>query len=251
MTAKIRNIQRQFTQTHTSAYKNLLVSGCSFTWNNSEQHVCSWPYYLRDIVRFDQVFDCSQSGAGSNHIFNSTINEIETNPAIDNQNTLVLIMWSGLARTDMIATKDVTRARHHMSNYEFDSKFATLSIFNNATKNTHLDQLCRDYKKIVDSDAQIYESVLKIIALNAYLSHKGYEFLFASWKDPIPDLDRIGATTTKTVLSMLDSVPYLGDYADKKQLKEPDGHPSPDGYLEWTRNCLIPVLENKKIIHAL
>jgi hypothetical protein len=108
MTAKTRKLAKQFTTTYSTEFKNLLVSGCSYTFNNSENHICSWPYYLRDLAGFNEVYDCSQSGAGSNHIFNSIINEIETNININIQDTLVIIMWSGLTRTDVIAEQDIT-----------------------------------------------------------------------------------------------------------------------------------------------
>jgi hypothetical protein len=225
----------------------LLVSGCSFTWNNSEEHICSWPYYLRDIAGFDRVFDCSQSGAGSNHIFNSIINEIETNTEVSPEDTLIVIMWSGLTRTDVISTTDITKPWHFMSNYHFDDEFSTLSIFNNVTGNTPLDDLCRQYKRLVGFDAQIYESLLKIIALDAYLKQKDFKYVFLSWKDPDTDTEHINSSLVNIVDSLLDPVRYLDDYAKSNQLQETDGHPTPNGYLRWTREYLIPYLVDRAI----
>jgi hypothetical protein len=252
MVAKIRNIAKQFQSTHQTRFKNLLVSGCSYTWNNSEQHVCSWPYYLRDISGFDQVIDCSQSGAGSNHIFNSVVNEIETNPDINKHNTLVVVMWSGLTRTDVIAAQDITKPWHNMSNYNFDQKFATLSIFNHVVKNDPLSVLCQQYKRIIDTDAQIYESILKILALDCYLKEKGFYFVFTSWMDPSPELDRIDSPMTSKVFGLLSSlIPYLNEYAEQNNQKESCGHPTPDGYLSWTRQCLVPYLRSQNIMEPV
>jgi hypothetical protein len=248
MVAKIRNIDKQFQSTHQTRFKNLLVSGCSYTWNNSDQHICSWPYYLRDIGSFDQVIDCSQSGAGSNHIFNSVINEIETNSDLNKHNTLVVVMWSGLTRTDVIATQDITAPWHHMSNYNFDQRFATLSIFNHTAKNHPLSVLCQQYKRLIDTDAQIYESMLKILALECYLKEKEFDFIFTSWMDPVPELARIQSTLTNKVVGSLSPIPYLDEYAKQKNQKESDGHPTPDGYLGWTQQHLIPYLVSKNII---
>jgi hypothetical protein len=247
MTAKQRSLSKRFTQTYTTNYKKLLVSGCSFTWNNSEEHICSWPYYLRDIAGFDLVFDCSQSGAGSNHIFNSIINEIETNPEVSSADTLIVIMWSGLTRTDVISTTDITKPWHFMSNYHFNDEFSTLTIFNNANGKTLLDNLCRQYKQLVDPNAQIYESLLKIIALDAYLKQKDFEYIFVSWRDPNMDVDHINSPLVNTVNSLLDPVRYLGEYAETNQLQETCGHPTPTGYLGWTRECLIPYLIDRAI----
>jgi hypothetical protein len=244
MTAKIRKLDKQFATTHTTQFKNLLVSGCSFTYNNSDKHICSWPYYLRDLAGFDEVYDCSQSGAGSNHIFNSVINEIETNANINTQDTLVIVMWSGLTRTDVIAEKDITKSWHHMSNYHFDNQYATLSIFNHVSKSTPLDQLCQQYKKLISVDAQIYESVIKIIALKSYLDQKGFQSIITSWKDPQLELEHttIAPNMVDSALATLNNIKYLDSYA--VNLKETDGHPTPDAYLGWTREHLLPYLES-------
>lgn len=253
MTAKIRPLARQFSATNTTNFKNLLVSGCSFTYNNSENYVCSWPYYLRDLAGFGEVYDCSQSGAGSNHIFNSVINEIETNPAINNIDTLIIVMWSGLTRTDVIATEDITKNWHNMSNYKFNDQYATLSIFNDVDSSSLVDQLCRHYKKIVSPDAQIYESIIKIIALKMYLNSQGFKSIITSWKDPELELKdvNINSKIVQSAVSTLDSLEYLDSYATRKNLKESDGHPSPDGYLNWTRDHLIPCLESANYINRI
>ena len=245
MTGNIRKLANQFTTTYTTQFKNLLVSGCSFTYNNSDLHICSWPYYLRDLAGFEQVYDCSQGGAGNNHVFNSIINEIETNPNINTQDTLVIVMWSGLTRTDVIAEQDVTKPWHYMSNYYFDDQFATLSIFNHANKTTPLDELCRWYKKLVSADAQVYESVIKIIALKAYLDQKGFRSIITSWKDPRLELKHttISPLIIDSAISTVDAVTYLDSYAISMKLQAADGHPAPYGHLGWTRNHLLPYLK--------
>ena len=61
-------------------YKNLLVSGCSFTM--SEGRHLSWPYFLRQLGSFENLIDCACNGAGNYHIHHSTIWKIENNPSI-------------------------------------------------------------------------------------------------------------------------------------------------------------------------
>jgi hypothetical protein len=243
MTAKIRNIKKCFQQTHQSQFKNLLVSGCSFTYNNSEVHACSWPYYLRDLAGFDQVYDGSQSGAGNNHIFNSVVNEIESNKNISSESTLVIVMWSGLTRTDVIATSKLTKPWHFMSNYHFDDKFSTLSISDVDKKTTDLETLCYYYRRLIDSDAQVYESMLKITALYHYLKNKNFSFVFLNYMNPTNELSFLNSPLVNTVKTLIDPVLHLGTYASEtKKLEYNDGHPSPDGYLDWTREHLIPYL---------
>jgi hypothetical protein len=243
--AKKRIIQRDFAPTHQSKYRKLLVSGCSFTFNNHDSVACSWPYYLRDLANFDEVYDCSQSGAGSNHIFNSVINEIETNREINPDDTLVIVMWSGLTRTDVITEKEIVHDWHHMGAYRFDDVWSTMSIFNQVDGNSEIDKLCRQYKKIISPTAQIYESCLKIIALESYLKQKKFQFIFTSWMDPTPDLCQVSIGAN--IKSMIDKIDYLGDVARASNMQEIDGHPNPAGYLHWTRDYLIPYLTEKQL----
>jgi len=247
MTATVRPINRQFEPVAQLVKPNLLISGCSFTFNNSFDHACSWPYYLRDLANATQVYDCSQVGAGNTHIFNSIINEIETNNAINPATTTVIVMLSGLTRTDVMATQEITRTWHDMSNYHFDSKFATLSIFNNVDhkSNTMLTDMCNLYKRLVDVDAQVYESCIKVLALKSYLRDRGFSHVITSWKNPQPELQ--STTLASKMIATLDPVKYLGDYARELAMCVPDGHPTPDGYLKWTKDHLVPYLISAKL----
>ena len=248
-------LPKQFTSTHTTGFDNLLVSGCSFTYNNSTEHICTWPYYLRDICGFNEVYDSSQSGAGSNHIFNSIINEVETNSNINAKNTLVIIMWSGLTRTDLIAETHITKSYYNMNHYNFDDKFSTLSlnsVFIQAPRsdsNPLVAKLHQLYKKIIPGDAQILESAFKIIALQSYLEKQGFKYIMLNWMDPTPELNTLNNAIKESVLSIFDPVKTLGEYATNTRQTIPnDGHPTPDAHLSWTREYLIPYLESKKLI---
>jgi hypothetical protein len=238
LSAKIRHLKKTFATTHQTKFKKILVSGCSFTYNNSETDICTWPYYLKDLTGIETVFDASQSGAGSNHIFNSIVYECETNSLINADDTLIIVMWSGLSRTDVVAKRLVTDHWHSMSNYCFDEQFATLSIFNSVEGNTYIDDLCKKYKKIISPDAQIIESLIKIQALKQYLISKKFNHVFLSWMDPAIELKHINTTMTMP----LDQVPYLYEFAEQKQMLETDSHPSPDGHLQWVKECLLPYL---------
>jgi hypothetical protein len=273
-----RQLPKQFTSTHTTEFDNLLVSGCSFTYNNSTEHLCTWPYYLRDICGFNEVYDSSQAGAGSNHIFNSIINEVETNSNINAKNTLVIIMWSGLTRTDLIAETHITKSYYNMNHYNFDDKFSTLSlnsVFIQAPRsdsNPLVAKLHQLYKKIIPGDAQILESAFKIIALQSYLEKQGFKYIMLNWMGPtlnsvfiqaprsdsnplvaklhqLPELNTLNNAIKESVLSIFDPVKTLGEYATNTRQTIPnDGHPTPDAHLSWTREYLIPYLESKKLI---
>lgn len=224
-------------------FENILTSGCSFTFNNSAEHICTWPFFLRDLAS-SNVLDCSQSGAGTNHIFNSIINEIENNPKITPENTLVIVMWSGLSRTDVIAPREITKDWHFMSNYNFNSTHSTFSIFNHIddSSNDDISKLCRMYKKIVGIDSQIYESCIKIVALEAYLNAKGFKFVFTEYQDISSEFSIINEPIASAASNAIAKLTSVGEYSTAINELEPDGHPLPEGHLLWTRHCLMPYL---------
>jgi hypothetical protein len=232
------------------------------TYNNSDVDICSWPYYLRDLANFKSIYNVAQAGAGTTHIFNSIINEVEYNEKISPEDTQIIVMWSGLTRTDTISTQDITTPWHNyisagynasamnyksnsLYTYHFNDQFATLSLFNGARGKTPMDDLCRSYKRHVSTDATIYESMLKIKSLKGYLDNKGFNSIFTIMYDPSEDLKIIDKT-----INELDDIPYLLEFATEQRLLEggvTGGHPVPDGYLRWTKEHLIPYLIDNSV----
>jgi hypothetical protein len=256
MTAKVRSHLKSamWDIDYIPYFKNVLVNGCSFTFNNSDTDCCTWPYYLAETVGldFNQVYDCSQSGAGSNHVLYSTINEIETNKNLSPEFTLVIVMWSGLARVDVIGKQDITKKWHTMSNYHFDDKLATLSLFRErGTEKTNIEKLCKLYFDIVGPTEQIYQSCLNIIALKNYLENKNFKFVFTSWQNSDLELSMVDNQLSNQVKSLLNNnLIFLGDWATEKDMLIPnDGHPNSEAHVHWTRQQLIPSLINQKLIN--
>jgi len=245
MVAKIRNINRAFLQKYKSSFKNLLVSGGSVVYNNSDDHICSWPYYLRDIAGFTEVYDCSQAGSGITHVFNSVINEIETNNNLNASDTLIILMLNDFAITDTIATQDITRQWHSQSNYDFNNKFSSLTLFKGpfTEKATgSLKNLCIEYAKHIDMDAQMYENLIKITALRTYLNEKKFTYVLLNWKKScLPEVN-----------DYVVQIEELDTWTERHQLRIPnDGHPTPDAHLRWTNEILIPYLGKEEIVETL
>ena len=234
-------------QLYQTKLPNLLVAGCSYVWNNSEEHACAWPYYIQDIMGFSQVFDCSQSGGGPDNVFNSVVNEVSINTKISKDNTMIIIMWPELCRTDVVATTDVTKDYHHMSLYHFNEKFSNLSIYNSGDGKTLVGSLSKLYKRIVSTDAQEYQSLIKIIALSGFLKSEGYRHLFLSWKK----IDRdaliehgISEEMINVALDKISTLIELYDYTESTNQRIPgDGHPTPDAHISWAREFLAPYLQ--------
>jgi hypothetical protein len=263
MTQRHCDIVRSMTPTRSCVFPKMLVSGCSFTHNFPNNRVVNWPYFLRDLADIKDVYDVSLPGGGCQHIFNSVINEVERNPDIDPRDTLILVMWSGLSRTDIIAetatvepwVRRVFKRRDDITDgvYRFDDRFSSLSIFNRGTMDTDPDPMAhmqQRYKRVIDTDAQILQSMLNIVTLAGYLETKGFTWMFMSWKDPQPDLDIVPGALSRRVAELMKTVLPLGDYARSQDQFDSTQHPSRAAHLGWTENHLIPALDQLGITHA-
>ena len=247
MIAKTRNIKKDFSPIAKTQYPHLLVSGASNTWNNSEIHACTWPYYLRDLCQFEEIHDCSQSGSGCNHVFNSIVNEIETNPAVNPKSTIVICLWPDMSRTDVINFTDTVKHYHSMSLYKFNDRFSTHTIFPDSDHGGILSDMGILFKKVVDMDAQIYESAIKIIALNSYLEHKGYKKIFLIDSVCSDQIKQLPSSISQIISNTLTHIEILENYGIEMKLWE-FGHPNPDAHLQWTKSFLIPHMIEQQLI---
>lgn len=248
MIAAVRNIPRQFDVVHQTAYTNLVVSGCSFTWNNHESVAASWPYYLRDLMGFEQVIDCSQTGGGNTHIFNSIVNELETNDSLHANNSLIVVMWSGLERTDILADYEVTADYEIIPRptYFFDSekKYSSASIHFGMQNRNLLSDFAQSYQKLFLGGARVTQSLIHIVALANYLEQKKFRYVFLSYEN-LQGLELADERLVNRVLPLLANIETLGSYADRTNQRVPnDHHPTIHARLSWTREVLIPYLVN-------
>lgn len=243
------NIKKQFNTEYNFGIKNLIVSGCSFTYNNHETAAVSWPYYLRDIGGFQEVLDCSLPGAGNYHISNSLQWAIEIDRP-DPTNSLVIVMWSGNDRDDYVCPEKNSRPYPFKFNYTDN----VISGFNSTqtgdggnTKNGLLD-----LSKTKTLESRAIENYLCISSLWNFLQNKGYKFLFLDYLDrSLPsrtedfDIKDYLPSSIKTKLdSMITPVMTPHNWAIKYNLlTDDDFHPSADGHLNWTREVLLPKLQ--------
>ena len=258
MPAKHRSLRSVFPQEYSATLPNLLVSGCSYTWNNSEEHPVTWPYYLRDIVGFTEVFDCSQAGSGSNLAYTSIINELECNVSLTPENTMVIVMWSSLPRIDILAPKKLVDSWANMPTHVFDyqQRFSNLSIWwRESPENTNreVEKLRSQYQKIIGPGPQILQSIINIIALHNYLKNRGFKSVLLTWElfDEI-ELSDIDSHLTQRIKELIAPIETLGEYATRTQSRIlGDGHPSVHAHLNWTQQVLIPYLHSQQIIKSI
>lgn len=250
---KTRQIPKQFETDTNLGYKNLIVGGCSFTYNNSETCAITWPYYLRDLAGIDQTYDCSLPGAGNYHICLSTIWALETNN-FDPRDTLIIVMWSGHNRDDAIMSVKSLNTYPMTFSYN-DSVVSGISGGNYPESNGNTqNQSIKDIDQIKTVESRTVENYLYVSILYNYLLQKQYNFLFLDYLDrSIPNLgydfqicDYLDDNLKSKYRNMVEySVENLYRYAIKNDLLTTDDfHPSPDGHLAWTKEHLLPFLKS-------
>lgn len=247
------NIKKQFDLIDNFGICNLIVSGCSFTYNNCDASSVTWPYYLKDLCGFDQVFDCSLPGAGNQHISSSLQWALEIEEP-DPNNSLIIVMWSGYMRDDYICpTSNVN------DYYPFNFAYSK-NVISGITGGMHEDSkgnTCGGLKKLSMTktvESRAIENYLYISSLFNFLTAKGYKFLFLDYLDRslIGEQDfelkkYLPKSINIKLKKYITKIPDLYTWAVKHNMLFDDQfHPSPDGHLDWTKKILIPKLQQLK-----
>jgi len=246
---------RTFDVERNLGYRNLIVSGCSFTNNFNPEHVHTWPYYLRDLGGFGQVWDGSCSGAGNNHIARSIVTGIELGD-FDPAHTLVVVMWSGYDRDDflvdprLVNQKNLKTTPQNYFNYTGD---VAIGMTGGLLGDGNLIVNIENIKKIKNSASRALENYIIMQSLAGYLDARNFKYVFTEFSTPgqmkDTNFDLVPYLLPKLQQPFVDLVrnlsPNLGDWAlpEIKQNKHGDGyHPDADQHLTWTRSVLLPYL---------
>ena len=243
-------VKKTFDCVSNLGYKTLCISGCSFTYNNSQSDVCSWPYYLRDLAGFSKVIDSSLPGSGNYHIMNSLIWNLETHQP-DISDTLVIVMWSGNNRDDNIVCSNMINNQPYF--YFSNDVAAGISGGIGGTGNYIASHSAEPVKS---ENSRAVENFLYIVTTYYYLKSKKYKFLFLDYLDSslrknlnLTNDIEIRNYLDKDCVKKLDyminyDITNIYKYAVYNNLLSDDlFHPSPNGHFEWTKNELLPFLK--------
>lgn len=177
--------------------KKVLVNGCSFS-----RGPVAWPYALQKKYEFDLV-NLAQAGAGNTYIHNSTISELA-----ERNYDLVLIMWTGLDRTDLLVedvrlfdqtpyTSNYQRTRNDWAekivepindqdyvnpNWVFGCGFI------NGDKNLINSGLFNGYYKYVGHRENISIFLTHLISTQSFLKQLNIPYVFMFYQDYINEL---------------------------------------------------------------
>lgn len=235
-------------------YDNLVVSGCSFTYNNSMEHACTWPYYLKDLGNFKAVYDSSLPGAGNYHISHS-LQWALTLEKLDPDKTLVVVMWSGNDRDDLICGIDSLNAYPSKHLYQHDV-ISAITGGSSEESMGNVDDAFEKIKQIKTKKSRSIENYLYIDSLKTWLDQNKFRSVFLDYLDrKIPNRTKdfeIRDYLPDDCVIRLDAIVAkckdVYSFALKNDLLwEDDFHPTPDGHLEWTRQYLVPLLQKLNI----
>lgn len=243
-----------FLPIHDFGYDNLVVSGCSYTYNNSDEHSCTWPYYLKELGNFKTIYDCSLPGAGNYHIAHSLQWDLGEGK-LDPKNTFVIVMWSGNDRDDLIG--DINVLNDYPMKYCYlpsVSSIITGGSNQDSSPNTKIN--IKNILDVKNQQSRAVENFLYRDSLKTWLDYHEYSSVFLEYIDrSLPnrttDFDirpylptvyqkRLDEITSKC----LDSYSFC---LKNNLLYEDDFHPSADGHLEWTTKILVPFLQSLNI----
>jgi hypothetical protein len=247
-------INKQFDTAYDFGFKNLIVSGCSFTFNNHESIAISWPYYLRDMGGFDQVFDCSMPGAGNYHISNSLIWGLE-NDRPDPKNSLVIVMWSGNDRDDYIGPVSQDNGYFPFKFHYSEKTISGITGGSNPVARGNTPDLFKKFTLCKTLESRAIENYLYISHTWHYLKSSGFKFMFLEFlKSDLPsrtshfDIKQyLPVNVGKKLDSMMENITDPYTWALKHNLLASDDfHPSPDGQLSWSKNVLCPHMSQRR-----
>jgi hypothetical protein len=201
------------------------------------------------LAQFEKVFDCSCPGAGNQHIQQSVVIALENNTSLKANDTLVVVMWSGYDRDDLIVDPG-TLIHPYPDEYYYSADTCvgmTGGLLGESNLITGLDAL----KKVKNLSARALDNYVNICTLYHYLRERGYQFVFTEFSTPETTKDSNFEITnylndifkSKFIQMTRALTPNLGDYIlASGNLSEDNYHPNTEGQLEWVRKTLIPFI---------
>jgi hypothetical protein len=250
-----------------SLYKNLVVSGCSFTHEpHNEWYPFAWPSIFAEDTKMT-VTNLAMPGAGNEHIARSIILHLEKNRP-NRDDTLVIAMWTGIGRFDWITDASLSNFKDlYPFTYAYDMHNELVLAGNwwNLRKGPALHEALLQYSKYQSDYSFAVTSWLAMKNLSNYLCVNGYRHYFTSFVDykrnkikgdglvvPFHDtLSEIGLQIdTQNWMALADDDHY-GDWALKNDaVDHNDGfHPRfPEANEGWVRQVLVPYFFQEGIL---
>lgn len=221
-------------QSYTCQYPNLLVSGSSFTaiGYNYDNQAASWPGYVYERCRLNQVIDQSYPAVGNRYISDSIIDTINSLTSEDFKRYFVVVMWNS---SDIIGTPDV-------------NKKTNLDICNTGTA-TETHELI-----VKTADFLHNHNIPFVFTFYANLIYPP----FLPRRDSNINLNKLLSASQIKDIENKNLIPknqkdFFYDFAFFNDVldQEEQYHPNINGRLKWTDNVLLPNLALAGIIKSI
>lgn len=249
-----------------SQFKNLVVSGCSFTHQPDLGYPFSWANILADWSGMD-IYNLAVPGAGNDHISKSIILFLEKKK-LDPADTIVLVMWSGIGRIDWITDKSLSNFKNEYPFTYFYDQHNELVLGGNwwNDKNpTHLKKTLLEYSKYQSDHSMTLHSWLAMENLSNYLKNNKLNYYYTSFinykignikgdASIVPffdELKELNLTLNLDEWLPLAKGDYYGDWARKNNfLAEDNFHPKyPQANEGWVKEILMPALKHLSVLY--
>lgn len=227
-------------------YKNLLVSGCSFTKDWGAGALRSWPHFVQQHYNFDTVINCALSGAGNKHIADSIVHQLEFNTELTPADTYVIVMWTGADRMDTLIADTYKNQFHNSDHYYYNDHIVT-----GTTGGIHRKQgVLGALYDVKNQDILALETFINITNTYHYLRSRGYKFKFLTWRNiKLPARDH--AFDWQELLDPPVDVTYMFtdiltvyEYCLRMEyMSKDDYHPTAEGYQHWVDDVLCKELD--------
>lgn len=242
---RILNWKQQLDQQYECDQNLLITGGCSFTNStNQTQSAASWPGFVKDRCGFKKCVDMSLFAMGNRYIADSIKYAIEN--LVKNANPLVVVMWSGLDRNDVVVQETAEPVNVSLGD-------TTYQVSLNKNKQQSIDQ-----------------SVDNILDLKQYLESKNIQYVFTTYINlfdppyiPVRDTtyrftdykDNVKLSEVKQIQwvpvdkqQCLYEWAFYNDYFDDTTDYY---HPPVNANLKWTDDVLLPEMCNQGLLKKL
>jgi len=250
-----------------STYKHLVVSGCSFTSNlpAPDDEPFQWPNLIAEWSGI-KLHNLAIPGAGNTHISNSIRLYLDINN-LPPEETLVIVMWSGIDRIDFMTDPDASKFTSvYPFGYDY-SDSAELSLGGNwwnISNPCDIQKAIINYSKFQNNETYAIQSYLNMQSLSDYLSIRGYKYYFTSYfnyniLDKIEGnndsgidffgiLKKLNLSSDRFTWVALDPCQYFGNWSKKySTLQQDNFHPGREAVERWPKEVLLPYLINERV----
>lgn len=245
-------------------YKNLIVSGCSFTEEVKPR--MTWASHVKNHFQIENYVNLGRAAAGNFYICNSVIDEIQSKN-YKPEETLVLVMWSGPGRIDLRMSYDILSLLQYpykQVSYELDKNYIfSAGLTNSWTLYPEVKKIFQSLYVNHDHYSLARETLMHITNLENFLKVNQMQYRFMSfcnvWDDKnesisfgCPTLGHFARGT-----AALDKINFknwifadsqktcIFEYCEKFNLLEQDrGHPNREGHKKFAEEVIIEYFKN-------